>query len=408
MEIVLTGNSPGELWGWINPLVQTIRKQEPKTTFFLFLLPCAYATGKEETIAREQIGIEQVYPPKTSLKYLFFGKKPDHFSPKNPILIHLGGDLFYAFLLAKKMKTKGYAYQWGEKRWDSAFKEYFVPHQGQKELLIRRKIPEKKIHVTGDLVLDAVELENSRSQSLLIERKNHLISLYPGSRMAELKHILPFYLRVVEITKQNLPDACFYLSLSPFIEDEEIRFVIDKGKKHILESSSGILVENENKKFILTARGAEITVEKGYSYTLMKQSDCILTIPGTKCAEAGLLGTPMLVTLPTNRLEEIPYPGIPYLVEKIPLVGKLSKRLILLNYLPELRFTAQPNILAQELIVPELIGNLTPQMTSDALISLLKNTEKKEWIRKKLKTLYQHFKPGALEIFSRITESKNG
>lgn len=402
MEIVLTGNSPGELWGWISPLVQTIRKQKPETIFSLFLLPCAYATGKEEKIAREQIGIQFVYSPKTSLQYLFLGRKPENFSPKKPIVIHLGGDLFYAFLLAKRLKTKNYAYQWGEKRWDSAFQEYFVPHEKQKQLLISRKIPEKKIHITGDLVLDAVQLELSGTENLSLEKKGYLVSLFPGSRMAELKHILPFYLKVAEITKQNLPDTTFYLSLSPFIEDEEICFVIDKDRKHILESSSGILVENGKQKFILTARGAEILIEQGHSYSLMKQSDCILTIPGTKCAEAGFLGTPMLVTLPTNRLEEIPYPGIPYLIEKIPLVGKMLKRFILLSYLPELKFTAQPNLWAKEQIVPELVERLTPEKTAAALIDLLQNQKKREWIREKLKVLYQDFKPGAAEILARI------
>lgn len=404
MDIVLSGNSPGELWGWIRPLTAMIRERIPDASISLFLFPCQYATGKEAEVARERLGISTVVSPKESMRYLFLGESRERFSFHDPVLIHLGGDLMFASLLGKKLKARTYAYQWGERRWDRGIRGYFVSHERQKETLIKRKIPESKIRVTGDLVMDGINLELDAPGNGAAKGRGLSVGLLPGSRAVELLHMLPHYLRIAEVVKEKLPEAEFHLVLSPFVEDAEVADVIDSGRPRELESSSGVLVENGSEKFIETERGLRVAVSAGDQYRVMKESDCILTIPGTKCGEAGLLGTPMIVTLPTNRLEVIPYPGVPNILEKIPLAGRYLKRWLLAALLPRFGFVSQPNILAKEEIVPEIVANLTAELVADQLVALLRDDARRERMSAALTSLYRSLQPGAGRMISAILE----
>jgi hypothetical protein len=60
MRLLLTANSPGEMAGWVRPLVKAWRAREVGPADLL-LLPCTFATGQEERVARELEGIDRVY-----------------------------------------------------------------------------------------------------------------------------------------------------------------------------------------------------------------------------------------------------------------------------------------------------------------------------------------------------------
>jgi lipid A disaccharide synthetase len=412
MKIAISANSPGELWGWVRPFVFALRKKSPQIDLSLFLFPCQYATGNEAKIAREMLDISNVFSPAQSLRFLFAQRLPFSFSKGETILVHLGGDLFLAYLLGKRLNAKTYAYQWGERWWDKGIEGYFVSSEKQKELLVKRKIPAQKIFVCGDLVVDAIEmsLKNEDFAFDAFSRQNshaYRVGLFPGSRIPELKHLLPFYLRIAELAQEACSKKIeFHLAISPFVEDSLLEALIRPHLKHVLESSSGEIFENDGKKWIRTENGLEIGLSRGNQYGLMKTSDCLLTIPGTKCAEAGYLGVPMLVVLPTNRMEEIPYPGIPYLLEKVPLAGKYLKRWLMQLLFLRFGFLAHPNVLAEEEVVPELAQKLTAKLVADALLSFLQDEKRREKIRLKLKEIYKVQKPGAEKMIAKIFQEK--
>lgn len=397
MQIVLSANSPGEIWGWVRPLVFAVRKRLPHCPLTLFLFPCAYATGKEVQVAKTLLGFSRVYSPSESLRYIVFGKNPPFTDRERPVLVHCGGDLMYASFLARRLRARAFAYQWGEKLWDRPISAYLVSHEMQKEILARRGISEDKIRVVGDLVVDAVRLETGNGVVEAGARKLQ-VAILPGSRPVEIFHMLPFFLRVAERVAEQLPEVRFVLPLSPFVEESEVAEAIDSRHPRVLESSPGLLVENERGKFIRTSRGLDIAISHGNQVAWMRESDCVLTIPGTKSGEAGLLGVPMIVVLPTNRLEVIPYPGIPYLLERIPLVGRRLKRMALSFGLKRLRHVAQPNLLAGRTVVPEIVGNLTPSRVAGELVSLLSDAGRREAIRLELQEIYRGKQGGAHAI----------
>lgn len=404
MLIALSGNSPGELWGWIRPLVFKLQKRLPNVPVNLYLFPCPYASGRETEVARMNFGIQRVFSPNDSIKVLAFGNGKHDARDGKRILIYLGGDLMYAALLGRRLRARTYAYQWGNRFWDRLFSGYFVSHERQRALLAKRGIPPQKIKVVGDLVVDAIHLESSQSTVLPGTLNGELlVTFFPGSRPVEITHMLPHFLRVAEIAKERMPKVQFAVALSPFATSEQISIAL-REKNLILESSFGTLEEERDQKTIRTFAGLRVPIEQGNQYSLMQQSDCIVTIPGTKSGEAGLLGRPMLVVLPTNSLDVIPYPGLLDFIGKIPLAGSALKRALGKKVLSTYKYLAQPNILSGESIVPELVENLTAARVAEAILDLLRNKERRDNMTARLRNLYRDCLPGADSLIDQILE----
>ena len=66
-KLTLLTNGPGELWGWVRPLLRELGKRGISAT--IALLPCQFACGEEERIA-EALGARRVLPPPSSLRDL--------------------------------------------------------------------------------------------------------------------------------------------------------------------------------------------------------------------------------------------------------------------------------------------------------------------------------------------------
>src|SRR5690606_3971776 len=73
------------------------------------------------------------------------------------------------------------------------------------------------------------------------------------------------------------------------------------------------------------------------------------------------LGTPMVVTLPLLYPERIPLEGLPGVLGGLPGVGKVLKRRVSPKRLAKTAFTAWPNRLAREYLVPEIRRAVWPK-----------------------------------------------
>ena len=49
MKVALLTNGPGELCGWVRPVIAELRKREHSVS--LWLLPCQFASGYERVVA---------------------------------------------------------------------------------------------------------------------------------------------------------------------------------------------------------------------------------------------------------------------------------------------------------------------------------------------------------------------
>jgi len=164
------------------------------------------------------------------------------------------------------------------------------------EFLCRRGIKARYVgNPITDHLADWLPKVASPQQKLHIS-SSPLICLFPGSRAAEIKYILPVMVQAVDIIHSKIPAARFALALAPSIPAEMVA-------PH------------------LAGRKA-IEIYTGDYRELLLQADAGLIKSGTSCLEAALLGLPHMLIYKTSvftweigvRLAKVPWLGLPNLI----------------------------------------------------------------------------------------------
>ncbi|MEO8326594.1 MAG: lipid-A-disaccharide synthase, partial [Nitrospirota bacterium] len=150
-----------------------------------------------------------------------------------------------------------------------------------------------------------------------LEREDLVIGLLPGSRVREVREVLPAFLRAVEQIRSQYP-----------------RIQVLLAQAHSLSDS----VVNE----LLGPFGQPVKVVKGRANEVMAASNLLLVASGTATLQAALIGTPMVVVYRAS-----------------PLTYHIAKCLVKIPYI------SLVNILAGQEIVPELIQD---RMTPDRIV----------------------------------------
>lgn len=395
-NIFISVNSPGEIASWMKPTVKAIKKKLPNCIIKALLLPCVFASGTEKKVIESIPEIDEVIPSRDFIKMAF-----SHEKRSNAYFIHLGGDLALTAFIAARRKTFAWGYQWGTKASDKAYAGYFVKSESDKKILLERGIPEFKIYVIGDLLYDSVmtDIEGGIPSAFSGRVKN--IAFMCGSRMKELKALLPFYLKVAKLLKERDENLEFKTLISPFIDLDEFL------SSDILEPEKGFpgckTVVDGKKNVVFAADAPSVSIRLVYSnlHEEMNSADFIISIPGTKTGEAASLEKPMIVIMPLNRPDQIPFFGLVGLLDWVPLIGRKLKGLIILKAARTFGFTAQPNILAGKEIVPELRGVISPEGAADAVWNVLSDPSLLSNMRNNLAEIYRPFK-GASERLADI------
>jgi lipid A disaccharide synthetase len=86
----------------------------------------------------------------------------------------------------------------------------------------------------------------------------------------------------------------------------------------------------------------------------------VLTIPGTKTIELAVLGKPALTITPLNAPELVAFNGPLTYLHHIPFVGVPLKRAVAVGVSRRFRYHTQPNIDANDMLVWEVHGTVTP------------------------------------------------
>ena len=405
-QIYITVNSPGEIAGWLKPAVKDIKKDLPDYKFKVLLLPCVFASGSEKRVIESIPEIDEVIPAKRFLSLLLNGE--EH---ANTFFLHFGGDLALTALLARRWKTHCFAYQWGMKSSDSYYKGYFVKTEGDREFLVKRGVTESKIHITGDLLYDSVinnlELQGV-SDNLSVSENIETIAFMCGSRDIELKTLLPFFLKTVQLLKEKQCNLKFRAIISPFINWEKFISTESLSPEKGFDGLTGVF--NKEKKRLMARDYPDIYIDLVNidQYKSLSESDFVISIPGTKTGEAGCLEKPMLVVMPLNRPDQIPYVGLVGLLDWIPFFGKAIKGKLILQLGKNFGFVSQPNILAKEEVVPEMLEVLTPEKISDKVFSIINDSKQIEIMRNKLHNIYSPFKLASKRLSNIFVPSVKG
>ncbi|MGV8119906.1 MAG: hypothetical protein AB2L14_09115 [Candidatus Xenobiia bacterium LiM19] len=383
-DIIIITNSPGELTSWVRSTTEALRHSKPDTRIVVALVPCPYATGREQEIARSYPDVDLVLSPSDYLKICLGFRVKSYTPSRKGIVLFLGGDFWHALLMARRLKYPALAYAVRSSGWNRYFELLFVIDDRTREIFVKSGIPDRKIEVVGNLMMDGIKARLSRDEALSLwglSPRKHTVGIFPGSRVTTARESLPVFLKVVEELSEQLGNVQFLLSLSPFIHVEEIEGFIKNPSCRGIESSSGVVNERESHWEIVTRQGATIHLMKDCQYDLINASDLILTIPGTNTAEIAALGKPMIVSFSWRA--KIPRGGLGFFLNFLPTEWPL-RRAIMHKAYQRIKYKALPNQWADREIVPEVkVEEKACEITAVAL-TLLNDSERREKISREL------------------------
>lgn len=190
------------------------------------------------------------------------------------------------------------------------------------------------VHYVGHPLLDMIKTNYSKQElrmNLNLAEHRMTIGILPGSRIAEIKRLLPELLRAATLLAKEFPDVQFVLPLADTLKESSVD------------------------KFIKTS-GVPVRVISGRTYDVIACSDLVLVASGTATLEVALLKVPMII------------------VYKVSLLSYVIGRLIV-----DVKNIGLVNIIAGKTIVPELIqGDASGERIAQEVLAILNNGERKQ------------------------------
>lgn len=212
------------------------------------------------------------------------------------------------------------------------------------------------VHYVGHPLLDFAGTSLSQIEArekFQLDNDKPVIGLMPGSRIKEINKLLNVMLDSAKLIKSEIPDCQFILPVAHTIPKDMIPDLGD---------------------FLKIADGSQV-------YEVMKACDMMIIASGTATLEAAYMLTPMIV------------------------IYKVSLAFwIIGNMLVKVKSTALPNIIADKMIVPELLQDKAEAKSiSQIAVKMMQNTKELEKQRMELKEVRNKLgSPGAVERTARL------
>ena len=413
-EIVILSNGPGELTTWVRPVLKALRQrlgnQWEQVRVSLILSPCPNASGREVAIARQFPEIHRVQSAKHFFSFLLWGKTAEHWNwGDRGVVVFLGGDQFYTVVVGKRLGYRTVVYGEWETRWHRWIDQFGVMN----ETVIAQVPPryQAKLTVVGDLMADvqadgdpASDGDSAKADcpGLSLESDQAfdpaLIGFLPGSKPFKLALGVPLAVAIAHHLRNSRPNLRFVIPVAPTLTPETLARFADPQRNPVVRqmpNSAAELVWQDERPYLQAHSGVQIALEPQFpAHDLLAQCCLCFTTIGANTAELGAMAVPMIVLLPTQRMDAMrAWDGIPGLLANLPGVGTLFATLINHWFIRKPRLLAWPNIWAQEMIVPELLGDLQPEQVAIVALDFLEHPEKLETMRDRLRQV--RGKPGA-------------
>ncbi len=270
--------------------------------------------------------VERVFSPRETVTYLLgFSSLP---LARRGLVLFLGGDVFYAVLLKKRTRYPLWVYG-RVPRFPAWVDRYLVRFRQEWS-----SFPAEKRVYLGDLLYSVV-LQEVKAHNLFPPGFPRFLFL-PGSRKFAYSSLFPLFGQWMGVLREKYPEASFALGLPghySFCDLPPCDF-----------SSLGV------------------TILFGMTSELLSEADCVITVPGSNNLEIVYRKKKGMVVFPiAPALHDLPVTGFLSIVEKFPYWGKMIKRAFLLRALSRRKWLSLPNIVWDREILPELVGEISPQ-----------------------------------------------
>jgi lipid-A-disaccharide synthase len=355
MRIAFTANGPGEVAGWFRPLVRRLYEHDPDLEVHLFCVPDDYATGYEPQLARRLFPSAHVYDPKTYLR-VALGRGAPGLPDRVDVVQYLGGDLMHAQRIHSRLRGVASTYKFSKRSYRDRFARFFAVDEKNVEQLRGWQAPGDRIVRVGNLAIDGALLEAAQPPEPSVPEGGILVM--PGSRDYEVGNLIPFFFTMALRIRRERPGLPIAFGLSPFTPLVDVRAAIEGGGHPRIWAKTGRLIEEDGRAYLASDDERFPILHNTLAAAL--RARLAVTIPGTKTIELAALGVPMITITPLNAPEMITINGPLTYLDRVPLVGVPLKRAVAVGVSNRFKFHTQPNMDAEESLVCELHGTVTP------------------------------------------------
>lgn len=374
MRIAFTANGPGEVAGWLRPLLRALYRRQPDLEALVFLVPDDYATGYEAAMVREAFPQARVYEPKAYVRFALGGRL-DNAPPNADLVQYIGGDLLHAARVHSRLKGRAATYKFSRRPYRRLFERAFAVDRSNVEELAKWGIPRDRIACVGNLAIDGALFEANLPPEP--GAPNDGVLIMPGSRGYEVESLVPFYFTAALRMLRELPEIPIALALSPFVTLGQVRAAIEGGGHPRMYACRGRLVTEGGRNFVTTESGdVRIPVLRN-ALSAARAARLVLTIPGTKTIELAALGKPVLSISPLNAPEVVTINGPLTYLDRIPFVGAPLKRAVAVRVAQRFKYHTQPNMDANDWLIREIHGTVTPGRVARAALEAYQD---RDWI----------------------------
>jgi hypothetical protein len=390
LELVLVANSPGEVSYLAVPMARAAREwaevHHLPLAVSLLAPPCQWASGRETAFAAESGAFQRIFGPRDCLA---MAARLRAFPGPGPgCVLHFGGDLWYSATLARRFRFAAFAYVESVQpvlrrvRW---FSRVFLPSADLAARLRAAGAPADRLRVVGNL---RVEYLQSLRPSARTPRSGRRVALFPGSRPWIAAIALPYILELVPAMRALRPDLRFSLIASPFLSRDHLARAAARRGRTLGELGVDVVERDQ-------LRAAA-------------ECDLALTYPGSNNDELAILGVPMLVVLPLEHVGEIRTAGLSEWLGRVPGLATVVKRVVVGRYLRRHRLLAWPNRHAGRMVVPELVGRLTPAEVAHRAVAMLDDGPGLLRMSEELQRVYDGAEPAAARVMEELAPFLKG
>jgi lipid-A-disaccharide synthase len=268
--------------------------------------------------------------------------------------------------LAKRLGLAPLTYKFSRRAYSPSFQRFYALDEENARELRAAGAPPERVRVVGNLVADSVlgTLEERPSPPGIGEG----VCILPGSRPAEIKYLMQFYLAAARELSRRMPGVPVTFVVSPFNSDAQLEEALVRRPDAKYGGVQGHLTAGGS---AIEGDGVRVALDRSGDYRALAHAQLVVTIPGTKCLEAAVLGRPMLVLVPLNRPDEITLNGLGAYLHHVPFVGRPLKRWLVRKVERGFKYIAQPNIDVGREVAPEMRGVMMPADVIDRVCDLL-------------------------------------